>query len=804
MTKQIRETLNQEETIDLREMVIKYLKVWYYFLFCIILSLCITTLYLKFTKPIFSVSTKLLIRDDDNSQFDPANLIEGLELFSVKRNLKNEIVILNSYSLTNKVIEDLGLGISYYGHKFMQKDELYKTSPFNVIVNSIHPQIADVDFEIELLSSDSFRLQVKNEHRYAYDVKFDKYNRGVIAETDIDKVYKFNELIDEEFFSFKLVRITDSLIEKRYLMKRKNYDKYSFKLNYRSKLVRAYIKNINISPINKETSVLLLSIKSKTPDKNIDFLNKLTELYIESGLQEKNMIATNTIRFIGEQLSIITDSLSVTENRIEEFGLENPNIKIADKDYGTFFQSQKNNNELYENSVHLKYYTSLLKNLNNPEKTGGIVSPTSIGINNLTMDKLISQLIQLNSEKEKLKEMVTDKSSIYIAILEQIQFVKQTLVENVEGAIEVIKMKEKNLQERSNKFTMEIDQLPEAEKKFVILKRKYELLKDAQTYLKGKKSEAELAKAGTAADHMVIDEARKDSDLPVSPKKGFSYILALLLGILTPISIMAIRDFFNDTVKTKLDLQKHTSVPILGVLGHNDKANSLFVPKNPKSVIAESFRTIRTNLQYIASEKKQKVIAVTSTVGGEGKTFCSMNLASIFALSGNKTILIGGDLRKPKIKQDFEIKSDIGLSNYLIGKVEKKDVIFKTELQHLNVIPSGPTPPNPAELLESKKMIELITMLKKDYDCIVLDTPPIGLVTDGVVLMKNADISLFVVRHNYTKIKSLSIVNNLHHQKIIQNLNIIINDFSYEDNSYGYGYGYGYGTDGYGYYAEDS
>ena len=804
MTKQIRETLNQEETIDLREMVIKYLKVWYYFLFCIILSLCITTLYLKFTKPIFSVSTKLLIRDDDNSQFDPANLIEGLELFSVKRNLKNEIVILNSYSLTNKVIEDLGLGISYYGHKFMQKDELYKTSPFNVIVNSIHPQIADVDFEIELLSSDSFRLQVKNEHRYAYDVKFDKYNRGVIAETDIDKVYKFNELIDEEFFSFKLVRITDSLIEKRYLMKRKNYDKYSFKLNYRSKLVRAYIKNINISPINKETSVLLLSIKSKTPDKNIDFLNKLTELYIESGLQEKNMIATNTIRFIGEQLSIITDSLSVTENRIEEFGLENPNIKIADKDYGTFFQSQKNNNELYENSVHLKYYTSLLKNLNNPEKTGGIVSPTSIGINNLTMDKLISQLIQLNSEKEKLKEMVTDKSSIYIAILEQIQFVKQTLVENVEGAIEVIKMKEKNLQGRSNKFTMEIDQLPEAEKKFVILKRKYELLKDAQTYLKGKKSEAELAKAGTAADHMVIDEARKDSDLPVSPKKGFSYILALLLGILTPISIMAIRDFFNDTVKTKLDLQKHTSVPILGVLGHNDKANSLFVPKNPKSVIAESFRTIRTNLQYIASEKKQKVIAVTSTVGGEGKTFCSMNLASIFALSGNKTILIGGDLRKPKIKQDFEIKSDIGLSNYLIGKVEKKDVIFKTELQHLNVIPSGPTPPNPAELLESKKMIELITMLKKDYDCIVLDTPPIGLVTDGVVLMKNADISLFVVRHNYTKIKSLSIVNNLHHQKIIQNLNIIINDFSYEDNSYGYGYGYGYGTDGYGYYAEDS
>ena len=804
MTKQISETLNQEETIDLREMVIKYLKVWYYFLFCIILSLCITTLYLKFTKPIFSVSTKLLIRDDDNSQFDPANLIEGLELFSVKRNLKNEIVILNSYSLTNKVIEDLGLGVSYYGHKFMQKDELYKTSPFNVIVNSIHPQIADVDFEIELLSSDSFRLQVKNEHRYAYDVKFDKYNRGVIAETDIDKVYKFNELIDEEFFSFKLVRITDSLIEKRYLMKRKNYDKYSFKLNYRSKLVRAYIKNINISPINKETSVLLLSIKSKTPDKNIDFLNKLTELYIESGLQEKNMIATNTIRFIGEQLSIITDSLSVTENRIEEFGLENPNIKIADKDYGTFFQSQKNNNELYENSVHLKYYTSLLKNLKNPEKTGGIVSPTSIGINNLTMDKLISQLIQLNAEKEKLKEMVTDKSSIYIAILEQIQFVKQTLVENVEGAIEVIKMKEKNLQERSNKFTMEIDQLPEAEKKFVILKRKYELLKDAQTYLKGKKSEAELAKAGTAADHMVIDEARKDSDLPVSPKKGFSYILALLLGMLTPISIMAIRDFFNDTVKTKLDLQKHTSIPILGVLGHNDKANSLFVPKNPKSVIAESFRTIRTNLQYIASEKKQKVIAVTSTVGGEGKTFCSMNLASVFALSGNKTILIGGDLRKPKIKQDFEIKSDIGLSNYLIGKVEKKDIIFKTELQHLNVIPSGPTPPNPAELLESEKMIELITMLKKDYDCIILDTPPIGLVTDGVVLMKNADISLFVVRHNYTKIKSLSIVNNLHHQKIIQNLNIIINDFSYEDNSYGYGYGYGYGTNGYGYYEEDS
>ncbi|MAR21749.1 MAG: gliding motility protein, partial [Flavobacteriales bacterium] len=229
---------------------------------------------------------------------------------------------------------------------------------------------------------------------------------------------------------------------------------------------------------------------------------------------------------------------------------------------------------------------------------------------------------------------------------------------------------------------------------------------------------------------------------------------------------------------------------------------SLVVPNSTKSIITESFRSLRTNIQYIAADKTKKIISVTSSIGGEGKTFVTMNLASIFALSNHKTVLIGGDLRKPKLHNSFKVDKNQGLSNYLINKSNLENIINKTNIKTLDVIASGPIPPNPAELLDSPKMNELLTILNEKYDYVIIDTPPIGLVTDGVILMQYADANLYIVRHNYSKIKSLSVVNNISKNKNISNLNIVINDYT-QNEGYGYGYGYGYGNDGYGYYEKD-
>jgi capsular exopolysaccharide synthesis family protein len=246
-----------------------------------------------------------------------------------------------------------------------------------------------------------------------------------------------------------------------------------------------------------------------------------------------------------------------------------------------------------------------------------------------------------------------------------------------------------------------------------------------------------------------------------------------------------------------------TNIPILGLIGHSDNATSLVVSNASKSIIAESFRALRTNIQYLAADKEKKIITVTSSIGGEGKTFTTMNLAAIIALSGHKTILIGGDLRKPKLHEDFKVDTSKGLSSYLINKSELAEVIEKTEIDSLDVIASGPTPPNPAELLDSKKMRDLIMELNKTYDYVIIDTPPIGLVTDGVILMQHADVNLYIVRHNYSKKSALNVINNLYHQKQVENVHIIINDFKHTSSGYGYGYGYGYGSSGYGYYENE-
>lgn len=791
--------VTQEETIDIKALILKYAQYWYYFLLSILFFGFISFLNNRYTVPEYSVSTTLLIRDDNNTQLGAENLLEGLELFSGKKNLKNEIVILNSYSISEQLIKELDLGISYYQHGFLQTNELFGNSPFKVKIDSSHLQITGIDFQIVVLNENEFTLTVSAEDKFPFNIQKEKLHKSSLANIDINETYQFNSIIENSFFSFSIEKTkffnTEKIIE--------NEKAYSFKMHQTDKLAHKLINKVSINPINKETSILKLNIKGRTPKKNISILNKLTEIYIRSGLDEKNLMAINTINFIDNQLDVIHDSLTIIENSLEEFRSTNPNLAIVDKDYGTYFQKQKLDNTLSEQSVNIKYYNSLLSYLKDDKNANSIVSPTSMGISNPELNSLINQLLQLYAKKGELQLTTTQKNPTYLAVLSQITHTKATIIENVKNLISSASIYEKDLKNRINTFTSRINKLPEVEKNYLILKRKHEYNEQTAIYLQQKRYEASLAKAGTESDHKVIDPARLDNERPIKPRKSLAYFIALLLGLILPIAFISLRDFFSDTIKSKSNLLNSTNIPILGLIGHSDNARSLVIPTSSKSIIAESFRSLRTNIQYLAADKEKKVITVTSSIGGEGKTFTTMNLAAIFALSGHKTILIGGDLRKPKLHEDFKVDSTKGLSSYLINKSTLEEVIEKTEIESLNVISSGPTPPNPAELLDSPKMKDLITELNKVYDYVIIDTPPIGLVTDGVILMQHADVNLYVVRHNYSKTKALSVINSLHSQGQVKNVNIIINDFKHTSSGYGYGYGYGYGTSGYGYYEEE-
>jgi len=626
-----------------------------------------------------------------------------------------------------------------------------------------------------------------------------RLEKSLTADIDIEEKYTFNSLIETEFYAFT-IRKTNNFNLEQIIENDKNF---SFKFHQTDNLANKLIEKVSINPINKETSILKLTIKEQTPRKSIHILDKITEIYIRSGLNEKNLMAVNTIYFIDDQLAIIQDSLSAIEKKLEIFKTQHPNLEIVDKEYGTYFQKQKLDNSLSDQSINIKYYKSLLSYLKNDKNANSIISPTSMGISNPELNNLINQLLQLYAKKGELQLTTTERNPTYIAILSQINHTKVTIIENVNNLIASASIYEVDLIDRITTFDKKINKLPEAEKDYLILRRKYEYNEQTSIYLQQKRYEASLAKAGTESDHKVIDFARLDSEEPISPRKSLAYFIALLFGILLPISFISLRDFFSDTIKSKSDLLNSTNLPILGLVGHSDNAKSLVVSNSSKSIIAESFRALRTNIQYLAADKEKKVITVTSSVGGEGKTFTTMNLAAIFALSGHKTILIGGDLRKPKLHEDFKVDTSKGLSSYLINKSELVEVIDKTEIDTLDVISSGPTPPNPAELLDSKKMKDLIVELNKTYDYVIIDTPPIGLVTDGVILMQHADINLYIVRHNYSKASALNVINNLYNQKQVENAHIIINDFKHTSSGYGYGYGYGYGSSGYGYYENE-
>ena len=789
----------KEETIDVKALLIKYTEYWYYFLISIIFCGFIAYLNNRYTTPVYSVSTTLLIRDDNNTQLGAENLLEGLELFSGKQNLTNEIIILNSYKITEKVIKELGLGLSYFQHGFFQTNEMFENAPFIVKIDSSNNQLTATEFGITIIDENNFKLSVTANDQFPYDLKTEKFNKTLLANIDVNETYQFDKQIKSKYYSFT---ISKSLFFKKEEILNNNKT-YSFKLQETDKLAHNLITNITINPINKETSILKLNIKAKNPKKNINILNKLTEIYINSGLDGKKRMAVQTIKFIDEQLDVIQDSLRIIENNLQIFKLNNPNLEIVDMEYGTYFQKQKLDNTLSEQSVNIKYYESLLLYLKDEKNANSIVSPTSMGISNPELNGLINQLLQLYAKKGDLQLTTTEKNPAYKAVIAQIEHTKKTIIENVTNLISSASIYKKDLINRINTFNKNINQLPEAEKNYLILKRKYEYNEKTAVYLQQKKYEASLAKAGTEADHAVIDKARLDSDVPIKPRKSLAYFIAMIVGIFIPISFISLRSFFSDTINSKSELQNATNIPILGVIGHSDQLNSMVVAKATKSIIAESFRALRTNIQYLAADKKKKIISITSSVGGEGKTFTAMNLAAIFAIAGNKTILIGADLRKPKLHEDFNLDENKGLSSYLINKSELCEVIEKTELKKLDVIGSGPTPPNPAELLDSSKMKNLIKDLNKKYDYVIIDTPPIGLVTDGVLLMQQSDINLYVVRHGYSKTTALGVINSLYEQEHVKNTQIIINDFKHKNNNYGYGYGYGYGTTGYGYYENE-
>ena len=784
----------QNETIDIKKFVIKMLANWYWFALSLLITLCVAYVINRYTDPVYKQSAIVMVQDKDNTLSGGVEGIleeQGILRRTRKKVVENEIGVLSSYTLVKKAITELpDFNISYFSMGRIRTVERYKSCPFEVIIDTNRLNTSSHPVNVRILSDKEYLLEV-NENM------------------NVKKKMKFGEWFTNNKFTF-CINLT-----KPFFNNDADFSyQYFFIINDINQLTNTYKGKLSLNTTDKKSTLIEVATQGLVPQKEVDFINKLLEVYIRSGLEEKNTIALNTIKFIDEQLMDITDSLEINETKLKDFRQTNKLIDITKE--GSFLYEKIDNvqSEKSKLTIKSKYFDYLKKYIIEGKDIKDVMVPSVIDINDPMLIKLLSDLNVLYTEKSSYSFASNSKNPAIEMVNYKIENIRKSLLENINNLIQATQISVKDVDSRIALVEAEIEKLPGTEKELINIKRKYNLNDQIYTYLLTKRAESGIAKASNVPDNKVIDNALFENSVQVSPKRSLNYTIAILLGLLIPIIIIIVVDFFNDKILDRNDVESTTKIPILGSIGHNNKNLDFVVFQKPKSSIAESFRTLRTNLQYLHVDEKLKthVISITSTVSGEGKTFCALNLASIFALSGKKTLILGLDLRKPKLHKDFGIDNSIGVSTYLIGNDVIDNIIVSTAQENLSIVPSGPIPPNPAELLESERMHNLMEELKLRYDIIIIDTPPVAIVTDALLISKYTDTNIFVIRQNYSNKSVLKFVNNLYKEHNYKSLDILINDVkvpSYYGNRYGYGYkygsysyGYGYGY-GYGYYDDD-
>ena len=763
-----------EELSSFKPKQIFYLVVknWYWYVISLFFCSACAWIYLRYTPSVYTVTTSLLLKENNNKMGSAENFLNELELLSSSRNVQNEIELIRSFNNVEQTIRELNLDISYFEQGNIKAIEMYGYSPFQVNLDTNFSQLKRTPIYIKILSDSTFSIHPLNEEE-----------KDFFSPTD--HIYKFGEYCHSTDYSF-IINKNPSFS----FAKNKKSD-YYFVIDNVEDLCLAYLSRLKIELSDKKSSVLILSLNGSIPRKEIDFLNKLSEVYIETGVKEKNQTAVNMIRFIDDQLSQITDSLKGAENRLEKFRSNEKIMDLGSAATNAFAQLEILEKEHAELIVKDRYYHYLLNYLSYNYDILKIIAPSAMGIEDPQLNNLIAELHTLNTEKTSLS-FSTQAENPTVHVLElKVENTKKALIETLKNIIKASDIALQDNQDRLKRIQQLVDKLPSSEKSLVNIQRRFLLNESIYNYLMQKRIEAGIAKASNIADNKIINKARLLGKQPISPKKTTIIFFAVILGLIIPSVLVYLKYTFNDTVTSQEVVEQYITAPLIGSIAHNHlKGNDqLPIINSPKSGVSESIRSLRINLQYLAADKKNKVIGITSSISGEGKTFFSSNIAASIALSGARVVVVGADLRKPKLNQLFEVNNDLGLSNYYINQAEIKDIIKKTALSNLDIITSGPVPPNPTELLESSKTDALFNFLKKEYEFIIVDAPPIGLVADYYLLSKYIDADLYLIRQNHTPKALLKDINMLYKTQKLANMFIVFNDASY-NSRYGYEYSY--------------
>lgn len=784
------EEIFQQKT-DFKEIIYKVFKYKYYFAGCLFIAILIAFVLNKYATPKYANGTTILIREENSSSFmsSGGGMMGEFDLFGGIQNVENELSVLKSFSIINEAIQELNLEVSYtleeslFPLKFLpfsSYTDLYDNSPIQVIIDQTHSQPVYLRFYVEVMSDSSFKLKANSEGVFLYDY-ITNTGIGKIDSLNFYGLFRFGEKITSKYFSF-IVHRTE-FFNKNNLKEKELF----FYFNNIDDLTASYQGNLSISTTSTTSSVVAIYLTGTHPKLITDFLNTLTRVYLEKNLEKKNKIAFNTVKFIDSRISDIADSLKFAENKLQFYRSSNQVMNLSFQGEQLLEKISSLENERALILMKKQYYDYIQSYFDKNRDVTDLMAPSAMEVQDEVLANLINELLTLNNQR--MNYLQNNPKNLFLKDLEiQINNVKKTILENISYNNDRIEISLDDIDSRMAKLNSQISRLPRTEREVLGIERQTKLNDAIYTFLLQKRAEAQIARASNAPDYEIIDVAYYFKAGIISPKRQLNYIIAAFLGLFLPFLFLIIRDFFNNKIVDIKDIEHITNLPIIGQVLHNTTKVKAIITEFPKSPLADSFRSIRTNINFFAQGRDKMVILITSSMSGEGKSFSSINIASVYALLGKKTLLLGFDLRRPALYKEFNLKNDKGITSYLIRNAEIKDIIQRTQIENLDLISAGPIPPNPVELIDSERNRQFFDELKKLYDYIIIDSSPIGAVTDSFLLFNYADINIFTIRHNFSlkdavkaNLKSISM-------KQIPNVAIVVNDVKMSKNSYGYAY----------------
>ena len=764
---------NSESNFNILEWVFKFLRYWYLFVIALVIAFGLAYLKNRSWMPQYYTEAKVLI--ESSSADNAYGFMQGFGAGMDYMNTNNQLLILGSYDLINRTVQNLSFGVDFYTRGHFRTHSLYGREPIAINLQYADAQLYGREFRFIPIDNNNFEIVFEDEFskelfpdfkiKGQYGVPFENF----LMFATIDKLYLPTENI-EFLFRFR--------------------DFYSLEEEFASRLQLSYIGEMS--------SVISVSLTGNVVARDRDFINALCEEFLEANLEEKNEEATRTINFINEQLAYIFDSLQTSENRLRQYRRQNNMVDI--NAYASSVLSKLSALDAQRSELTLKeaYFDELAEYLKESVSVERLVAPSSIGVSDPVLLDLVSKFNELQQKRGDLGE----KNPQYERYSKRMDEVRSTMLEVLENVRKIHRMERDAFEKEYMAVMSDLQDLPEKELMMINFERAYKINDNYYTFLLQKQSEAQIRKASNVPDNKILQKARVRHSPVNGGDKMKIYLFFVVIGLLIPAAYIILKELLNTTIRDERDVVKLTNIPVLGTIRHVDESGAkVQTVEKPKSLFTEGFRLIRSRVEFISKRKTDISVLITSAESGDGKTHFAINLSGVYSLVSDKVVLIDMDIRNPKLSQKLGYKNAKGLVHVLIGEATLDEVLIKDDKElGFHFLPAGIVPPNPAELVGSEEMMKLLEELKQRYDYRIIDTSPLGLVSDAYALTGVTDVNLLITRvFKSDKLFFKNFIEQVQ-QDNVNNPYIVLNDLQVSKNGkYGYGK-YGYGKYGYGKY----